>query len=59
MLDIVGKGLFYSTASTSAAAATGVNGNETLNNIENEYLTNSNDNNIPDVRIKFNFAFFI
>ena len=57
MLDIVGKGLFYSNSGPGAVPAnnneiTGQNINN--NNYENEYLNNSNDNGnqqpgMPDV----------
>ena len=59
MLDIVGKGLFYSNSGPGAVPAnnneiTGQNINNNNNNYENEYLNNSNDNGnqqpgMPDV----------
>jgi hypothetical protein len=61
MLDIVGKGLFYSGAGVTNNNDIPVQNNNINNNYENDYLNNSNDNGnqqagMPDV---INFLFHL
>ena len=61
MLDIVGKGLFYSTGAPVATNNNELNSTTQNSNYENEYLNNSNDNSnqqgMPDVRLIYLFLF--